>query len=50
MSNVEITEDSIIDDRDELLKRVGSSQKDIKDGRVSNFDFESLKKDIDESI
>jgi len=47
MSNVEITEDRVVDNRDKLIKRVNSSMEDIKNGRVSDFDFESFKKDID---
>ncbi len=50
MSNVEIIEDNIVQERGELLKRVAKSQSDIKNGRVSDFDFESFKKDIDASI
>ena len=50
MSNVEITEDKIIkiDKRSQFLQRVKKSDDDIKNGRVSDFDFDDFLKDIDE--
>ena len=50
MSNVEIIEDNIVADREEFLKRVKSSDNDIKNGQVSDFDFNSFEKDLDVSL
>ena len=50
MSNVEITEDKIIkiDKRNKFLKRVEKSDNDIRNGHVSDFNFNEFKKELDE--
>ncbi|SHO80817.1 hypothetical protein MNB_SV-15-466 [hydrothermal vent metagenome] len=50
MSNVEIKEDKIIkiDKKKKFLQRVKKSDNDIKNGRVSDFNFDDFLKDIDE--
>jgi predicted CopG family antitoxin len=47
MSSVEVTEDIINRKEDKLSKRVNLSCDDIQNGKVSDFDFDSFKKDLD---
>ncbi|KIM06303.1 MAG: hypothetical protein KU38_13230 [Sulfurovum sp. FS08-3] len=48
MKDVHIKKDSITKQEPTLLERVQEADDDIKQGRVSEFDFNAFKKDLDE--
>jgi lipopolysaccharide biosynthesis protein len=48
MKDVHIKKDSITKQEPTLLERVQEADDDIKHGRVSGFDFNAFKKDLDE--
>lgn len=53
ISTIQIVEDKIIDEnienknREEFLNRIKSSKDDIKNGRVSDFNFDKFLEEID---
>lgn len=47
---IEIIEDSELENREDFIDRINSSKDDIKDGRVSDFDFNSFVNELDNEV